>query len=1409
MKKLFLQVLLSIFCVGWVSAQSSVAYYDFKAVQGDTYTALGDDATALTRTTEVGDAVYPLTLFNENESVFAAQQVTTMAGIPIGFDFNFDGKVYDKFVVVGAGFIYLGLKTETQVNVDLRKGIPNVSNIYTGAYPSIGVSASDSVRCVAPLKYQLTGDEGSRVLTVEFSVNYKDMDLDWHYQIRLYEADSKIEMLFDELTMNFWAERLAVGLAGETSMHYRSVADDDFVQTNLNTTTGVPMISNKKFVKGLQYIFSMPAECAKPTATVQFTSTAVTSTSVYLKGVLSATDADAYMVVASTGSITGDPVDGTTYKVGDALAGGTVLAIKDLAAGTTEFGEQHGSEYEDGLEPNTSYYYAVWLYKYKCSGDVRYGDRFSLQATTRTTAPASLGFISVSDTEIKLKATANSLGQDILVAVTNVNGKDQNNNTRNKGDFGIPAAGAKVGDTIFKTDGSFGGKVIYKGAATGEITCADVTDNRLYHFGAFSKDAEGNYSSVFAQADTLSSAKLPFYEDFANLIAIEEIGWAGSTNFSKAQSGIQCDLLEVTTDTVRRVDLGFPVMDYPEKPVRVVLSYLMTAYEGRVNAGYKAAKWSETDSLVFEVSTDGGLTYKPAYAITKLNADDFPSTSEFLSREITIKGFGNAKQAKLRMRWMSSQKSRHLLRIASVRLFEMPECDYPTTPLVDSIVGSEALVSWMAGQSEEKTWNLGYASKNGEDYGEWTTIESVSATSYLLNDLQSNTVYKVRVQAVCGVGSVSTWVESSEFTSGWSAPFIEDFNNLSLVNRRIVLPNGWDIKQQSGNIPDTLSVETMSTGNGYFYTWKKTQQAIPGTDNGTITFPVGTMASATSVMCLPIIRLDADETANFVFDAAYGSFSSNTFEAVGTAANENYRMYLWVSTDGGKTFVNKDTLRSWTANEMAAFGDSTHIQVDLSAYAGKDIVLAIGVTGVLRSSAEMLWLDNMGIVYACPLAKKLTVKDITRTTATVVWNADPTVSAWIVKLNQGETEITEETVTGNTFQFTELEEATDYTVSVGHICGEEEDPSRWATLSFTTGGVQCDAITDLTVSEITRNSARLAWNGEALRYRIRIRAVSQEQYAYYTTDIAEYEFENLLSDREYEGGVQSICGEAITDTSAYVSFENFTTTGITCFAPTEISVEPAYATAVVSWTGDADDYQLAYRKDGTTQILGIYFAVGTKTYTLAGLTEKTPYEVRVRSICAAGDTSVWSDWEGFTTVETPVCPAPADLKVESITETSARLAWTCTDENAGFILRYRESSVTVWDSVKDLEENSYELTDLKQNTAYSWAVLTACTGNRYSGWTSSTFTTLEETANEAGFSAAFKVYATKGQIHVLNPGALWIDGVRVVGTDGVLLDQYKVKSNENLLLTTGKTAKVAVVIVEHNGKTAQYKVFLP
>ncbi|MCM1531024.1 MAG: fibronectin type III domain-containing protein [Bacteroides sp.] len=1420
MKKLLYAVLLCVLALAGLSAQS-VQYYDFKQEQGSSYTSLAD-ASSIDKMTEAPKDRFPFMVFNTTESKdFGGEQSVTMAGIPLGFDFTYEGQVYDKFVVSGMGYICLGLKSEeNNVTVNLA-GNPTLNNMYRMVAKTIGVSTNVFDTCDAPVRYKAEGTDGSKTMTVEFSTRYNGVDAVFHYQVKLYE-DGKIEMLFDEFKTEWSWDPFVVGISGAQGANYYLQSDNGtFNDVFRATNNGGKMYSLLSFDKGLKYTFTPPAACEAPTATATLQVNAYSASAVLNLGVSG--EADAYIIVASENPITGNPEDGKTYTEGDELAGGTVLAVRE-GLGLAKYEIEHSDRYKNALKSNTKYYYAVWFYNFKCSGDIKYGSVTKVEATTLTTAPASLEITAVSAAEIKVKATANSLNEEVLIAVTNNHGTDKNNNVLMKGDFGIPADNARVGDTIYTEDGEFGGKVVYVGTAGTEATVA-VVDNKIYHFGAFSKHSDGKYSSVFAPADTITLAQIPYFEDFAGMIPfMVPIGWTGTDpQFSVASrnAGISYTFQTSTDGSVRQTNFVLPAMNYPEKAVRLVMEYNMQVSAGGFGGsktGYKRTHWAETDSIVFEVSTDQGRTFRPAYAITKANSDQFAST-EYLTRSVTIKGFENASQARLQMRWVSAQQLLHVITIKSLRLIEVPDCDYPLSVSIDpeSIVGDKASVQWEVGESGEQAWNISMAMKSGNAFGEWSEAIQVAKNPYELTELAMNTAYKVRVQAVCGVGSTSEWVESSEFTSGWSVPFIEDFNNLPVVmsgfRASINFPNSWQAWYQKHNpneIGDTLKPAEMTEAalnqQVRYFGWKTIQSATPGTGNAALTYQMRVL-SGTLLLQLPVLQLDEVDEADFVFSAAFGTYAANTFTKA-TRTDTAYSIRVLVSEDGGKTFVVKDALQVWDSTDMVAMGDSIGFKISLAKYKGKQISLALAVSGINNSKAEnqYLWIDNMGVTYDCATPRNLKVSDIEKTTATLTWKADPMVEEWIVKVSDGKT-TDKFAVQGNTTDLTDLDSATFYTVALAHLCGE--DTSAWATVSFTTAGVECNAIAGLAVSEITRNSAKLTWTGDALRYKIRLRKVGTSDWANYTAQTEEYVFTALLTETEYEGGVQSVCGEAASDTSDWVSFQNFTTLAQTCFAPEDLAATPSYASAELSWKGDADNYQVAYRKEGTTAVLGVFNVEG-KTYTLAGLSEKTPYEARVRSACGAGDTSAWCEWVAFTTTETPACPVPSDLKAEGITLTSANLSWNCADAEASFILRFRPSSATSWDSVKALTSKTYELKDLTENTAYTWSVMAACSDNRYSGWaTASNFTTLEETAVETSAEAALQVTAGKGQIHILNPSALQISRVRLLGTDGALLGNWPVNRNENVLLTTNHSMRVVVVVVESGNKMLRYKVLLP
>ncbi|MBR3413532.1 MAG: fibronectin type III domain-containing protein [Bacteroidales bacterium] len=86
-----------------------------------------------------------------------------------------------------------------------------------------------------------------------------------------------------------------------------------------------------------------------------------------------------------------------------------------------------------------------------------------------------------------------------------------------------------------------------------------------------------------------------------------------------------------------------------------------------------------------------------------------------------------------------------------------------------------------------------------------------------------------------------------------------------------------------------------------------------------------------------------------------------------------------------------------------------------------------------------------------------------------------------------------------------------------------------------------------------------------------------------------------------------------------------------CPRPVNLAATPGPTTAQLTWQGRAGaSYEIAYRPypDGTTNS---YVYSNTNSVTLTGLDIVTQYAFWVRKICSAGDSSLWSDGETFTT----------------------------------------------------------------------------------------------------------------------------------------------------------------------------------
>ena len=93
-------------------------------------------------------------------------------------------------------------------------------------------------------------------------------------------------------------------------------------------------------------------------------------------------------------------------------------------------------------------------------------------------------------------------------------------------------------------------------------------------------------------------------------------------------------------------------------------------------------------------------------------------------------------------------------------MLDLIPCTVPENLAVSNVAANSAVVSWTP-VGLESTWNVQYKETSASS---WTVVSNVSAPSYMLTNLQSNTSYQVQVQANCG-SEESGWTGVVSFTT--------------------------------------------------------------------------------------------------------------------------------------------------------------------------------------------------------------------------------------------------------------------------------------------------------------------------------------------------------------------------------------------------------------------------------------------------------------------------------------------------------------------------------------------------------------------------------------------------------------------------------------------------------------------
>ncbi|MDR0348611.1 MAG: hypothetical protein LBH90_03850, partial [Tannerella sp.] len=596
-----------------------------------------------------------------------------VTGFPIGFSFIFGSQTFTHFAVSPNGFIYLGGATpflvdarevSSDINVGLGLGTKNPilsdrERFEEGAINVLGFSrvtssgtddiSATTVDANTEISYLLSGTAGDRVLTIQFKqiiLSYSPTVQDpVDIQIRLYEANSKVEMIFNNFNIGsdrVWAE---IGLKGDVlgNTKYLTTSASSNWSTATAGVTGNVNLFNAVCANGTTFAFTPPPFCVEPASQATALEIAVASNSI--SGSFTAAEADEYLVLIGKDiSLTGSadrPADNTTYVAGQEIGKFTVVA----RSSATTFEAK-------GLEGSSNYAIHIYALNSNCLNGPKYRRANPLIAdvTTLPGAPV-LSLAEGGFTSLKLATEANQANNPVIIAQnTGQYAVDNNNNQLNDGAFGMPTAGVNVGDLL-----EGGGTVIYKGAVSNAIEVNGLNPGELVNFAAWSYDANENaVSSLFAKLNITTWGTLPYVPNFSQYApyAIPE-GWeeeGGIFQLTMNNSNRRGDFLQgrVTTASPVNPASGSVATQYLQLAPgnsRLILSGKLEHTTPRpfVTSGY--TEWEDNDSMVFSAKKVGDTDYTTVYTIDKANAGDFfknAGSGAFSDIAIPIEGFGGA-----------------------------------------------------------------------------------------------------------------------------------------------------------------------------------------------------------------------------------------------------------------------------------------------------------------------------------------------------------------------------------------------------------------------------------------------------------------------------------------------------------------------------------------------------------------------------------------------------------------------------------------------------------------------------------------------------------------------------------------------------------------------------------------------
>ena len=620
-----------------------------------------------------------------------------------------------------------------------------------------------------------------------------------------------------------------------------------------------------------------------------------------------------------------------------------------------------------------------------------------------------------------------------------------------------------------------------------------------------------------------------------------------------------------------------------------------------------------------------------------------------------------------------------------------PYCTEPTNVHATQVVGTSALINWNSAPVGATGYTVGY-SEAGLD--NWTTIPSVTGTSYMLSGLTPNTSYDVFVLTECNQGDAD-----SVFAT---------FTTNCLVGGDLQIGDG---TTTSSYIPSYSTYE-----NGY------SQQLFTAAELGgasQINSVAFEMTAVSQQRNFKIYLMHTTNTnlssgwlpasnATLVYDAPHTFVTGwNTFNFSTPFNYDGTSNLLLIVIDENTSWTGGNTWRTHNAFS----GSARYTYQDDTPYSITTTPSATGT--VLNTRNNVIFGVPCDSMATC-VAPNVYVAESDAHNITVDWAPGNTESSWELEYStDGTNWISEGTVSTSPYTISNLTENTEYIVRMRSICGGS-DYSDYSAVSVRTACADMttlpfmenfDSYTGATTTSVANNNLPYCWSylneGTSTSYSGYPIIYASATYA--ASGSNSLRFYTYTTSGTYDDQI-AILPPVDTDVNPLNTLQialdvrdNTTTypfhldVGIMT-DPTDRNTFVTIQTITTSIT-TYENYEIPFNQySGTGKYIALRASQPTSGYNYGYVDN-----IRVELI--------------------PACPRPINVTSSAVTTNSITLGWTEVGSATSWVITYGPTGFTPGTPAAMTEtvyENPYTVTGLSASTGYDFYVQSDCGGGEYS-----------------------------------------------------------------------------------------------